>query len=105
MSDIVNSADQVKVSVQFYSTVRNTTGVSHVEKTVPKKSLIRDLLIEIEKELFIPKKAHFLKSDQTDVEPGIICLIDDADIHINGGLKQQIRKDAKITLISSLHGG
>jgi len=105
MSDIVNSTDQVKVSVQFYSTVKNTTGISHIDKTVPKKSLLRDLLIEIEKELFLPKKAHFLKSDQTDVEPGIICLIDDADIHINGGLKQQIRKDAKVTLISSLHGG
>jgi len=100
-----NSTDKVTVSVHFYSTVRNTTGISHIEKIVPKKTILRDLLTEIEKELFLPKKSHFLKSDQSDVEPGIICLLDEADIHINGGIKQQLRKDAKVTLISSLHGG
>jgi len=75
-----NSTDKVTVSVHFYSTVRNTTGISHIEKIVPKKTILRDLLTEIEKELFLPKKSHFLKSDQSDVEPGIICLLDEADI-------------------------
>ena len=97
--------EQIPLTIQFYSTVRNTTGVSQVEKQVPYKTSLQQVLIDIQAEFFHPKNAHFLKNDAINLEPGFICLVDDADYHLCGGIKQQLRKSTKITLISSLHGG
>jgi hypothetical protein len=101
----VSSSEFTTLKIQFYSTVRNITGVGQIEKQVPKKPLLQQVLIDIQQEYFLPKNAHFLKIDFTDLEPGFICLVDDADFHLCGGIKQILKKDVKITLISSLHGG
>jgi hypothetical protein len=99
------SPELITLTISFYSTVRNTTGIGSVEKQWPKKTPLQDVLLAVQEEYFLPKRTHFLKSDGADLEPGFICLVDDADYRLCGGISQSLRKPAKITLISSLHGG
>jgi len=97
--------EELSIVIQFYSTMRNVAGVTEIVRSIPKSAPLKDLLEDIEREYFLPKNSHLFKADHSDLEAGIICLIDEADIHLSGGLKQKLRSKCKITLISSLHGG
>lgn len=97
--------DEILITIQFYSTMRNIAGVTEIERTIRKQTSLIELLEQIERELFLPKSSHILKADHSDLEAGIICLVDEADMHLTGGLKQKLRTKCKITMISSLHGG
>lgn len=95
----------ISLTISFYSTLRNVTGEPSTQIAVPPKSTLHSLLQQIEKKYFLPKNLHLLSHDGTTLEAGIICLINDADVSLLGGLKHKLMPNEAITLISSLHGG
>ena len=104
-SEKSGSLPSLTVTVKFFSTVRNTTGVPETQLTVPRKEKLVVVLRQIETTFFQPKGTHFLKSDGSGLEPGFLCLVDDADMQLTGGLTQTLKKNCTVTLLSSLHGG
>jgi molybdopterin converting factor small subunit len=93
------------ITISFYSTLRNVTGEASTQLSVPLKSTLQSLLQQIEQKYFLPKGLHILSQDGSMLEAGIICLINDADVSLLGGLKHKLTANEAITLISSLHGG
>ena len=94
-----------KITIRFFSTLKNITGQDRVEIEVDEAENLRDLLIQVQNDHFLPNNARLLKDGNTELETGTLCLIDDVDLNICGGLKQKFKKPVTITLISSLHGG
>ena len=95
----------IQVKVIFYSSLKNTVGKDHVILTVPKETKLQNILRQIQDTYFTPKNEYILKESANKLEVGLICLIDDVDISIAGGLNRRFQKDRTITLITSLHGG
>jgi molybdopterin converting factor small subunit len=95
----------IPVKIIFYSTLRNTTGFPETSIPVLTNSTLLDLILKIQKDYFQPKNIHLIKTDQQSLEAGLICLVNDVDISLSGGLKRKITAPITITLISSLHGG
>jgi molybdopterin converting factor small subunit len=93
------------VLVKFFSTVKNITGLDQVEIPCTNDSYILDILQQVQADYFTPKKSRLLKPDNSGLETGIICLLDDCDLGIAGGLKKKVSNSMVITLLSSLHGG
>ncbi|WP_457557244.1 hypothetical protein [Candidatus Harpocratesius sp.] len=90
---------------RFFSTIRNIVGASEVEISVESGLRLKDALQQIQETYFLPKKNHILNEAGNQLEVGIICLIDDVDINLAGGLNKKLNQNCDITLISSLHGG
>ena len=98
--------DMLGVKIRFFSTLKNVTNQNEVNLEVEKDKTLLSLLQHIQSQYFIPNKARILNASENALDTGIICLINDADISLTGGINQKINKDGKvITLISSLHGG
>ena len=96
----------LRVKVQFYSTLRNTANQDEVEMEIPSGTTVLTVLDQINKKYFVPNEAQLIDPQSKELDTGIICLINQADVNLTGGLEQKITKDGKkITLISSLHGG
>ncbi len=80
-------------------------GKDHVLLTFAKDITLLKVLEQIQSEYFSPKNEFILKEATNQLEVGLICLIDDVDISIAGGMQRKFQKDRTITLITSLHGG
>lgn len=93
------------VTVAFFSTLRNITGIPQTQIKLSNGTNLLSILQSVEKQYFQPKSAKILNNNATNLEPGILCLIDDADMSLSGGLHQKLNPSSIITLISSLHGG
>ena len=96
---------ELQIRINFYSTLKNTVGKDYVDISIEKGSTMKNILQNIQNDLFVPNNVKILKSDNNSLEVGLICLIDEVDLNLAGGLKRKIQKPVKITLISSLHGG
>jgi len=70
--------------------------------SVPTKT-IGELLPWIKDNLLKERPELFLQGET--VRPGILVLVNDADWELMGELDYVIRKDDRITFISTLHGG
>lgn len=96
---------KIQLTCKFFSTLKNIVGQNEItlmkEKGIPLKAILQ----EIQSTYFEPKKAHLLAEDQSRLEVGMMCLINDVDMNLAGGLKKSLKHDTTITLISSLHGG
>lgn len=93
------------VIIRFFSTVKNITGLDQAEIPIENSLSILDVLQKVQSDYFIPKKSRLLKPDNSGLETGIICLLDDCDLGIAGGLSKKVSGSMVITLLSSLHGG
>ena len=80
-------------------------GIDQIEIPVKQGDTLLSVLQQIEKKYFTPKNAQLLEETINKLTVGTLCLIDDADISLSGGLKQKINTSVTITLISSIHGG
>jgi molybdopterin converting factor small subunit len=98
-------SEKISVTVSFFSTLRNTTGIAQIQISISLGDDLLSILQTVEKQYFQPKSARLLNNNGLGLEAGILCLIDDADMSLSGGLHQKIKTPATITLISSLHGG
>ncbi|UYP47236.1 hypothetical protein NEF87_003521 [Candidatus Lokiarchaeum ossiferum] len=104
MAEIVEKS-MIQVKVIFYSSLKNTVGQDHVVLPFPKNTTLQSVLEKVQQDYFSPKNEFILKETTKQLEVGLICLVDDVDISIAGGLARQLQKDRTITLITSLHGG
>lgn len=95
----------VQIKVIFYSSLKNTVGLDHVVLPFPKDIPLQKVLEKVQKDYFSPKNEFILKETTNQLEVGLICLVDDVDLSIAGGLGRKLQKDRTITLITSLHGG
>ncbi len=102
---ISNSESLIQIKIRFFSSLRSTAGIDQTEIPINKKDTILNVLHEVEKKYFIPKNSQLLDGDTRKLAVGILCLIDDVDISLSGGLNQKINSPLTITLISSIHGG
>jgi molybdopterin converting factor small subunit len=98
-------SENISVTVSFFSTLRNVTGVPQTQMNITKGEELVSLLKAVENQFFQPKSAKLLNNNCSGLEAGIICLLDDADMTLSGGLHQKLTSSCVITLISSLHGG
>jgi molybdopterin converting factor small subunit len=101
----MSSENDIGIKIKFYSTLKNITQKDEIDLSFTDSKSVLSVLQQIQEEYFLPANSRLLNSENSKLETGIICLIDDADISICGGLKQNIKKSSIITLISSLHGG
>ena len=95
----------MEILIKFFSTLRNATGQDQVTITLPSNTTFKECLEKIQTDYFTSDNTKILKSNGLDLEVGVICLINDVDVSLMGGLKSKIRENQEITLISSLHGG
>jgi len=95
----------INIKVVFFSSLKNIVGQDFVELKIKKKSTVLSILQKIQEDYFIPKNEKILQLRDNKLEIGLICLINDVDISIAGGLQKVINSDTIITLITSLHGG
>lgn len=102
---IKTPVEPIKIRVKFFSTLKNIAQTSEAEIELENNSTLREVLSQIQTKYFVPNNSQILKPDKSDLEPGIICLINEADMTLSGGLDQKFKKARDITLISSLHGG
>jgi len=102
---ISNSESPIQIKIRFFSSLRSTTGIDQTEIPVSKGDTILNVLHQVEKKYFIPKNSQLFDGDTRKLAVGTLCLIDDVDISLSGGLNQKINNIMTITLISSIHGG
>ncbi len=72
---------------------------------VPEKSTLHEALKILNEKLFKPKEYSILAKNESVIAAGLICLVNDTEYELWGGLKKRITDKDVITLISSLHGG
>ena len=94
-----------QITIKFFSTLRTIVGLTEVHMEYSKGISLHTIMDDLQKKYFLPKNSRLLADDMQRLEVGMICLIDDTDINLLGGLKYKLQKAATITLISSLHGG
>ncbi len=98
--------NELEVEIQFFSTLKNVTEKDSISIQIENGTPVLDILTDIQEKYFIPNDSRILDPSNETLETGIICLINDADVKLTGGLRQKIDREGKtITLISSLHGG
>ena len=102
---ISNSESSIQIKIRFFSSLRSTTGIDQVELLINKGDTVLNVLHQVENKYFKPKNAQLLDGDTKKLAIGTLCLIDDVDISLSGGLNQKINSSINITLISSIHGG
>ena len=102
---ISNSQSLIQIKIRFFSSLRSTTGIDQVEIPINKGDTILNVLHQVENKYFTPKNAQLLDGDARKLAVGTLCLIDDVDVSLSGGLNQKIYSSINITLISSIHGG
>ncbi|MHA1648420.1 MAG: hypothetical protein ACTSVL_12700 [Promethearchaeota archaeon] len=107
MSDnaAIKSDESLDVKVVFFSTLRNIAGQDSISLQFPKNTTIRTILQNVQKKYFLPSDHRILKAGDEALDVGNICLIDDVDLNLTGGMRFKLRNSVTITLISSLHGG
>ena len=102
---ISNSESLIQIKIRFFSSLRSTTGIDQIEIPINKGDTILNVLHQVENKYFTPKNAQLLDGDTKKLAIGTLCLIDDVDVSLSGGLNQKISSSINITLISSIHGG
>ena len=102
---ISNSESSIQIKIKFFSSLRSTTGLDQIEIPINTGETILNVLHQLENKYFIPKNAQLLDGDRKKLAVGTLCLIDDIDVSLSGGLHQKIDNSINITLISSIHGG
>ena len=100
-----NSESLIQIKIRFFSSLRSTTGIDQIEIPINKGDTILNVLHQVENKYFTPKNAQLLDGDTKKLAIGTLCLIDDVDVSLSGGLNQKINSSINITLISSIHGG
>jgi len=100
-----NSDSLIQIKVRFFSSLRSTTGIDQAEIFIKTGDTLLIVLQQVEKKYFTPKNAKLLDGDARKLAVGTLCLIDDVDVSLSGGLNQKINSSINITLISSIHGG
>ncbi len=100
-----NAETSIPVKIVFYSTLQKIAQTKEAEFHCDPNTGLEDLLTSIQQEYFIPHNGRILKADNQSLDVGMICLLDDVDMHLMGGMRYKITKPTTITLISSLHGG
>jgi len=100
---ISNSESSIQIKIRFFSSLRSTTGIDQIEIPINKGDTVLNVLHQVENKYFIPKNSKLL--DEKKLAIGTLCLIDDVDVSLSGGLNQKINSSINITLISSIHGG
>ncbi|MHA1617851.1 MAG: MoaD/ThiS family protein, partial [Promethearchaeota archaeon] len=95
----------LQITIKFFSTLRTIVGLTEDHMEFPVGVSLHKIMDDLQKKYFVPKNSRLLAEDGQRLEIGMICLIDDTDINLMGGIKHRLQKDATITLISSLHGG
>ena len=102
---ISNSESLIQIKIRFFSSLRSTTGLDQIKIPINKGDTILNVLHQVENKYFIPKNSQLLNGDSRKLAVGTLCLIDDVDVSLSGGLNQKINSPLTITLISSIHGG
>ncbi|MHA1510267.1 MAG: MoaD/ThiS family protein [Promethearchaeota archaeon] len=102
---ISNSESSIQIKIRFFSSLRSTTGIDQIEIPINKGDTVLNVLHQVENKYFIPKNAQLLDGDTKKLAIGTLCLIDDVDVSLSGGLNQKVNSPLTITLISSIHGG
>ncbi len=100
-----NSESSIQIKIRFFSSLRSTAGIDQTEIPIKKGDTLLNVLHQVENKYFIPKNAQLLDADTKKLAVGTLCLIDDVDVSLSGGLNQNINGPIAITLISSIHGG
>ena len=100
-----NSESSVQIKIRFFSSLRSTTGIDQTEISIKTGDTLLNVLHQVENKYFKPKNVQLLDSDTRKLAVGTLCLIDDVDVSLSGGLNQKINSPIAITLISSIHGG
>ena len=100
---ISNSESSIQIKIRFFSSLRSTTGIDQIEIPIKTGDTLLNVLHKIENKYFRPKNAQLI--DEKKLAVGTLCLIDDVDVSLSGGLNQKINNSLTITLISSIHGG
>ena len=104
MSEL-NSESSIQIKIRFFSSLRSTTGIDQTEIPIKNGDTLLNVLHQVENKYFKPKNAQLLDGDTRKLAVGTLCLIDDVDVSLSGGLNQKINSSINITLISSIHGG
>ena len=104
MSEL-NSKSLIQIKIRFFSSLRSTTGIDQTEIPIKMGDTLLNVLHQVENNYFKPKNVHLLDGDSRKLAVGTLCLIDDVDVSLSGGLNQKINRSINITLISSIHGG
>lgn len=97
--------DTISIKVVFYSTLQKTAQTNETTIDIEKGTTLQKTLIQIQNIYFTPNNGRILKADNSNIDVGMICLIDDVDMNLMGGMQFKILKPITIVLISSLHGG
>ena len=100
-----NFESSVQIKIRFFSSLRSTTGIDQTEISIKTGDTLLNVLHQVENKYFTPKNAQLLDRDTRKLAVGTLCLIDDVDVSLSGGLNQKINRSINITLISSIHGG
>lgn len=97
--------ENIPITFRFFSTLRNSAGTGEITLEIKKGETLKKVLVEMEEKFLKPKNAAILNEGKDKLEIGVICLINDVDMKLAGGLQKKLNKACTITLISSLHGG
>ncbi|MHA1776019.1 MAG: hypothetical protein DRO88_07475 [Promethearchaeia archaeon] len=95
----------IPITFRFFSTLRNSAGTGEVTLTVQKGETLKNALKSVEVQYLKPNNTAVLNDTENQLEIGVICLINDVDVNLAGGLSKKLNNPCTITLISSLHGG
>ena len=104
MSEL-NSESSIQIKIRFFSSLRSTSGIDQTEIPIKKGDTLLNVLHQVENKYFKPKNTQLLDGDTRKLAVGTLCLIDDVDVSLSGGLNQKLNSSINITLISSIHGG
>ncbi len=104
--DCVRSMDEKSViRVKFFSTLRSIMKTDFVDIEISKDLGLHALFHVLNEKIFSPKNYTILSKNQSDLVPGILCLIDGVDYRLWMEDHTEIGTIKEITFISSLHGG
>lgn len=100
-----NTSTVIPVKIVFYSTLQKIAQTNSTKMDVVPNTPLLDVLITVQETFFLPKDARILKANNDALDVGMICLVNDVDFNLCGGMRHKISEPTNVTLISSLHGG
>ena len=103
MSDQIDPL--IPITVVFYSTLKKVAQQDKADLEIEKGTSLEEVLVQIQEEYFLPNNGRILGANNNKLDVGMICLVDDTDYNLLGGLRYHVEQSITITLISSLHGG
>lgn len=93
------------IKVKFFSTLRSIMKSDSQDLEIQSNLTLSEAFKILNEEIFMPKNYTILSKTQSDLVPGILCLVDGVDYRLWMEDHKEIKEVKEITFISSLHGG